>query len=144
VTQTKWPPKNPGRFRFNLLSEYRSSDPHYHHIIAGGLFLLSSIVLAFLITYWVHLGIWPNLHALGWAIASAVFAAYLFGTWLGFSMLESKANDQDVFLKNETLNRAKLIMMMTHHTILYKDGVVYVVPTADINRVASPRHFPFR
>ena len=126
----------------NLVSEYRSADPHYQHIISLWLFIGTSLSQAFLVTRMFHLGAWPDLRALGWATANAVLTAYLFGMWLGFAMLESKTNDQDIVLKNGTLNQAKLVMMMSHHTILYKDGVLYVVPTADVVQVTSPRHLP--
>jgi hypothetical protein len=127
---------------FSLLSEYRSAAPHYMHILFALLFFLTSLALAYSVMRWAHHGRWPNLNALGWLIANAVVTAYLFGTWLGFAMLESRANDQDIVLKNGTLNQAKLVMMMSHHTILYKDGALYVVPTADVVQVTSPRHFP--
>jgi hypothetical protein len=68
----------------NIFGEYRSSDPHYQHIIFGALALFLSATFAFILTRWVHLGTLPDARQLGWALANAMIAAYAFGTWLGY------------------------------------------------------------
>ena len=59
------------------------------------------------------------------------------GMWLGSSVLESRGYNEDIYLKNETISGVKLIMMMSSHTIFYKDQGVYVVPTTDVLRIVS-------
>jgi hypothetical protein len=124
-----------------LFGEYRSPEPQYSHIVFGFITIFLCACVVFTFTRFIHLGTWPNTIQMGWVLAVTMTAAYSFGTWLGFSVLQSKANNQDILLKSETINKAKIVMATSHHTILYKDNVVYVVPTADIVKIVSPRHF---
>jgi hypothetical protein len=64
----------------------------------------------------------------------ALIATVLFGQWLGFSVKETSAFNQDVFLKDQTLSNAKLIIVMSRHTVMLKDDVLFVVPTGDISK----------
>jgi hypothetical protein len=61
----------------------------------------------------------------------------LSGQWLGYSVLDSSLFNRDIYLKNETINDAKLIIIMSRHTVFQKDNLIYVVPTADIDRFRS-------
>jgi hypothetical protein len=64
----------------------------------------------------------------------AILNTICFGQWLGFSVKETSEFNQDVYLKDQTLNNAKLVIVMSRHTVLLKDGVLYVVPTADVTK----------
>jgi hypothetical protein len=55
-----------------------------------------------------------------------------FGQWLGYSVLENAQFDQNVQLKDRMLNGTKLVIVMSRFTVLLKDRLLYVVPTADV------------
>jgi hypothetical protein len=59
------------------------------------------------------------------------------GQWLGESIEETSAFNQDVYLKDQSLNNVKLVIVMSKHTVLLKDKVLYVVPTEDISKFRS-------
>jgi len=42
--------------------------------------------------------------------------------------------NQDVYVKEQQLSNTKLIIVMSRHTVLLKEDVLYVVPTADITK----------
>jgi hypothetical protein len=56
------------------------------------------------------------------------------GQWLGYSVEESSQFDQDVYLKDETIKSAKLVIVLARYTVLLKDRLLYVVPSGDIIR----------
>jgi hypothetical protein len=73
----------------------------------------------------------------GWGACGVTGTAFVLGTWLGYSVLESRTETQDIYLRSETIPGAKLIMVMSHHVIFYKEKNVYVVPTEDVRRIQS-------
>ena len=58
------------------------------------------------------------------------------GQWLGRAVMERSEFNQDIAMrdKDQTLTNAKLIIVMSRHTVLAKDDVLYVVPTSDITK----------
>jgi hypothetical protein len=56
------------------------------------------------------------------------------GRWLGESVEETSNFNQDVYVKDQSLNDVKLVIVMSRHTILLKDKALYVMPTADISK----------
>jgi hypothetical protein len=58
----------------------------------------------------------------------------MIGQWLGESVKETADFNQDVSLKDQTLTNAKLVIVMSRHTVLLKDNMLYVVPTGDISK----------
>jgi len=87
-----------------------------------------------------HFGAWTNAGVWAWACISTIFEAYIFGTWLGYSVLETRGHTYDLYLKDSTINDAKLVLMMSHHTIFYKGKSVYVVQTDAVKEIVSSQH----
>ncbi len=94
-------------------------------IALGIFFILKLVVIA-------KADVWPNAVQVTYMLVLLIIGTACFGKWLAYSVSETSEFDQDVTLKNETLNDTKLILVMSRHTILMKDNVIYVVPTADI------------
>jgi hypothetical protein len=71
-------------------------------------------------------------------ILLVIFAGAI-GQWLGHSVKETSLFNQDITLKDkdQTLANAKLIIVMSRHTVLTKDDVLYVLPTSDITKFQS-------
>jgi hypothetical protein len=70
------------------------------------------------------------------------------GRWLGESVEETADFNQDVYFKEQMLSNVKLVIVMSRHTVLLKDKVLYVVPTGDImefwtaDKNAKPKSIP--
>jgi hypothetical protein len=56
------------------------------------------------------------------------------GRWLGDTVKETASFNQDITIKDQVLNNAKIVIVMSRHTILLKDDVLYAVPTGDITK----------
>jgi hypothetical protein len=121
---------------FNIYAEHRRADPHYFHILLGWGILLTVAFGALMIARMVHLGLIPTAWSFAWGATTIVLVMGSFGTWLGMSVLESNEYS-DVYLKGQTLTKAKLVMMMSHHTILYWEKTVYVVPTTEVIKIVN-------
>jgi hypothetical protein len=122
---------------FVLYAEHLSATPHYNHLLYGLAALASGLAFEVVIVSWFYARQWPNLVQLGWASCSAVAFAFVLGSWLGYTVLESSANNVFVVLKDETMEEAKLIMIMSHHTIFYVERKIVIVPTDDVRRITS-------
>jgi hypothetical protein len=66
------------------------------------------------------------------AMLLIIICTVTLGQWPAYSVSETFEFDQDVKLKNGTINDAKLVIVMSQFTILLKDRVLHVVPTADV------------
>ena len=75
---------------------------------------------------------WPTIGQFSSIAVLAASCALIFGQWLGTTVKETSEFNQDVYLKSETLNNVKLVIVMSRNTILLKDNIFYIVPTADI------------
>jgi hypothetical protein len=103
----------------------------YFHILMGGTVLGLGIVLIMRVMGYVATTTLPNLSQAFFLFLSLSFTTLSLGQWLGYSVQES-AKSQEITLKDKTLDDMKVILVMSRHTILLKDGMLYVVPTADI------------
>lgn len=103
----------------------------YFHILMGVTVLGLSIVLIMQIMGYITTAILPNLSQAFFLFLSLSFTTIGLGQWLGYSVQES-AKGQEIILKDKTLNDMKIILVMSRHTILLKDGMLHVVPTVDI------------
>lgn len=120
-----------------IYGEYNRPDPHYLHFFYGRFCILIVAFGTVMIARMYHFGAWTNAGAWAWASVSAIFGAYIFGTWLGYSVLETSGRTYDLYLKDSTINDAKLVLMMSHHTIFYKDKSVYVVQTDAVKEIVN-------
>ena len=106
----------------------------YLHVLFGAMALALGVTLILVAVDHARVGKWPNAAQAIFAMILIVISTASVGMWLAYSVLETSEFDQDVTLKDGTLSSAKLIIVMSRHTILLKDKVLYVVPTADISQ----------
>jgi hypothetical protein len=59
------------------------------------------------------------------------------GRWLGQSVDELNEFKQDVYFEDQTIANAKLVIVMSRHTVLLKDKVLYVIPTGEITQMRT-------
>jgi hypothetical protein len=109
------------------------SGEGYFHILLGATVLGLGIVLIMQIVGYVATATLPNLTQAFWLLLSLGFTTASLGQWLGYSVQES-AKGQDITLKDKTLSDMKVVIVMSRHTVLLKDNVLYVVPTGDITK----------
>jgi hypothetical protein len=120
-----------------LISEHGVPSPHYYYIFYGTSAIGDGIVLAFIVGSWIYVRQWPSIVQFAWMMVSALAGAYVLGAWLGYSVLDSSIDNVNVTVKSETITDAKLILIMSHHTILYADQKVLVVPTDEVLKIAK-------
>jgi hypothetical protein len=106
----------------------------YFHILFGALALVLGVLFFLLMFVLVKAGKWPDAAQVMFAIVVIITGTVCFGQWLAYSVSETSEFDQDVQFKNGTLTDAKLVIVMTRHTIFQKDSVLYPIPTADIEQ----------
>ena len=100
----------------------------YFHILMGATVLGLAIVLIMQIMGYIATATLPNLSQAFFLFLSLSFATLSLGQWLGYSVQES-AKGQEIALKDKTLNDMKVALVMSRHTILLKDDLLYIVPT---------------
>jgi hypothetical protein len=109
----------------------KKSGEGYFHILMGAMVLGLGIVLIMQIVGYVMTATLPNSTQTFFLILALGIATVSLGQWLGYSLQES-AKGQEITLKDKTLSDMKVVLVMSRHTILLKDDVLYVLPTADI------------
>jgi hypothetical protein len=106
----------------------------YIHIVSGFAVLGSTIALIFVIASYFNAAKPPTATQCVLILLFLVLIAGGLGRWLGQSIDETSGFIQDVSMKDQTFTDVKVVMVMSRHTILLKDGVLFVVPTADITQ----------
>jgi hypothetical protein len=104
----------------------------YFHILMGMTVLGLGIVLIMQVMGYIATATLPNASQAFFLFLFLGFATLSLGQWLGYSVQES-AKGQEITLKDKTLTDMKIVLVMSRHTILFKDDMLYVVPTADIS-----------
>jgi hypothetical protein len=67
---------------------------------------------------------------------AAVFILYLFGQTFGYYTRDMDGFKHEVILKGVEMKDVGVVMITSHHTVLYSDkGDVIVVPSADVNQI---------
>jgi hypothetical protein len=118
------------------LWDAKLSGEGYFHILLGATVLGLGIVLIMQIVGYVATVTLPNLTQAFWLLLSLGFTTVSLGQWLGYSVQES-SKCQDITLKDKTLSDMKVVIVMSRYTVLFKDNVLYVVPTGDITKFQS-------
>jgi hypothetical protein len=124
------------------------SGQGYFHILSGVVVFGSAVTLILIVASHVEAHTLPTAVQCMFMLLLLVTTAAGLGRWLGESAQEAANFNQDVYLKNQLLNNVKLVIVMSRHTVLLKDGVLYVMPTGDITRFrtadkdAKPRFVP--
>lgn len=91
---------------------------------------------ALVIGWHIKHGVLLSLAQISWLSFLAIFGSFMFGVLLGYHVLRS-IEVQDVYLKDQTITDAKIVMVMSHHTIVYKEKKVYVVRTEDVTKIVG-------
>jgi hypothetical protein len=84
--------------------------------------------------------LWPNLATKTWlqqaqAVVSVIIFVFFFGRLFGLNVRDVSGIRQDVYTSGETLTDQKIVILLSHHSIFYKDGIVTVVQSADIKKI---------
>jgi hypothetical protein len=109
----------------------RKTGEGYWHILMGAMVLGLGIMFIMQIMGYVTTATLPNRTQAFFLILALCFSTVSLGQWLGYSVQES-AKGQEITLKDKTLSDMKVVLVMSRHTILLKDDMLYVLPTADI------------
>jgi hypothetical protein len=106
----------------------------YFHIISGTTAFGAAVVLILLIASYVEARITLTLAQYLSVLILLLICAAALGRWLGETVRETADFTQDVYVKDQTLNDVKLIIVMSRHTVLLKENILYTVPTGDITK----------
>jgi len=75
-------------------------------------------------------------------LAYFVAAIYIFGSTLGYYVRDVGDYRQAVTLKDATLEDVQVIMITSHHIVLYSNEQTITVPSADVIKIVSKRAKP--
>ena len=119
-----------------LYEDYHSPEPHYElHI------WLHLAILALTNLWLVPMNVtrdFPDLNAkqVAWIAFLIVSNVSALGTAFGYYTRDTDGFRHDVFLKDKELRDVGLVMLTSHHVVLYtKDKTVVVVPASDVTRL---------
>lgn len=124
------------------------SGQAYFHIITGFLAFGTPLVVIYIIASHVEGRTQPTGIQWLFILLLIIGGAGTLGRWLGETVQETSDFNQDVYIKDQTLNGVKVVIVMSRHTVLLKDKVLYVVPTGDITKFqtadknAKPKSVP--
>jgi hypothetical protein len=119
---------------FQIYGEHVGPNPHYFHIGAGWAAIFGAIILVPVIASHFKAGVWPTIPQSIGMLFGAISATAAFGNWVALTVAESSEIAQDVMTKDQTYSGVKVVIVMSRHTVLLKDGDLLVVPTADITQ----------
>jgi hypothetical protein len=119
-----------------LYMDHHSTEPHYAMHIWLHLAILAVIGL-----WLVPMNVtrdFPDLNAkqVAWIIFLVVSNVSTLGTAFGYYSRDSEGFGHDVFLKDEELHDVGLVMLTSHHVVLYtKEQTVIIVPAEEVKRL---------
>ena len=119
---------------FQIYGEHAGPNPHYFHLGAGWAAIFSAVVLVPVIASHFKVGTWPTIPQSFGILFGAITATAALGNWVALTVAESSEIAQDVVTKDETHSGVRVVIVMSRHTVLLKDGNLLVVPTADITQ----------
>jgi hypothetical protein len=116
----------------------------YFHILFAALALGLAFALVLVVANIVEARKLPTAGQCFRMLMLLVIFAGSVGQWLGHTVSETSEFSQDIALKDKDpmLTNAKLIIVMSRHTVLTKDGALYVLPTSDITKFQKPAKQP--
>jgi hypothetical protein len=130
---------------FNIWAAIHRGEGYFPSgVVAFGV----AVTLIFIIASYIEARTLPNAVQFMFVMLLLVTCAASLGHWLGQSVKETADFNQDVAIKDQTLTNVRLVMVMSRHTVLLKDGVLYAVPTGDITKFrtadknAKPKFIP--
>jgi hypothetical protein len=109
----------------------------YFHILSGVTLAGGVVLMIFAGLSHVQARTWPNsIQAASLAIL-VVILAFGLGKWMADLVLDTTVFDLNVTIKEQVINDAKLVIVLSRYTVLLKDNELRVVPTADIGEFHS-------
>jgi hypothetical protein len=69
-------------------------------------------------------------------IGGMLIFVVVLGKTFGLYVKDISKNQQDVYTNGETLTDQKIIILLSHHSIFYKNGIVTVLQSSDIKKIA--------
>jgi hypothetical protein len=117
----------------SIFAEYSSPDPHYQRFVFAGMSITSLVGLAIFISVPASFPRWPGPLEAAWIFAFGILVPFSLGQCLGYYILEERGLGYDIYMKNETLAGARIVMATSHHMIVYSNKIIYIVPTNDVN-----------
>ena len=136
-----------GYVGFDVYTEIKNGNA-VSHVINGAVLVLLAVLLVLIVADELAGGDWPSVRQVMFLLFIASIDTVFFGQWLAHSVRETSYFNQDVSIKGETMSDVKVVIVMSRHTVLLKDDVLYVVPTADISKFrgvdkkAKPKFIP--
>jgi hypothetical protein len=109
----------------------------YFHIIAAALLVGGVLVLLHVVRSHLRSNIWPAAIRTMSLVILIVSVTFEGGRWLADIVLETNAFVENVQIKNQTLNDAKLVIVMSRFTVFLKDDVIHIYPTADVTELQT-------
>jgi hypothetical protein len=119
-----------------LYTDYHSPEPHYAMHIWAHLAIFAVIGL-----WLVPMNVirdFPDLNAkqVAWIIFVIVSNVSTLGTAFGYYTRDTEGFVHDVFLRDAELHDVGLVMITSHHVVLYtKEQTVIVVPAGDVTKI---------
>jgi hypothetical protein len=115
----------------------------FFHVVYAALTLSLAVTLVVIVAKQVEARELPTAGQCFAVLLLLVIFAGCLGQWLGQVVKETSAFNQDIALKDkdQTLTNAKLIIVMSRHTVLAKDDALYVLPTSDITKFQRAAKF---
>jgi hypothetical protein len=124
-----------------LYEDYRSPEPHYALHIWVHLAVLAIIGLVTILLSAVRNFQQFDASRAALVVLLVVTNVSIVGTAFGYYTRDTQGFNHDVFLKNEELRSVGVVMLTSHHVVLYtKDHTVIVVPASDVAKLE--RHKP--
>lgn len=121
-----------------LYVDYKFAEPHY----ALHIYFHLSILLLALLAYWtINLGkSFPNINFsdLTYYVFLCIVTISIFGRTFAYYVRDSEGFRHNVTIKNEEIPNLGVIMLTSHHAVLYSDQVI-VVPMSDVSTIVSIR-----
>ena len=124
-----------------LYDDYRSPEPHY--ALHVWLHMAVLAVAALVVIMMNAIRDFERLDASRVALLIFLIVGNVstIGTAFGYYTRDTEGFNHDVFLKNEQLHSVGVVMLTSHHVVLYtKDHTVIVVPASDVLKLE--RHKP--
>jgi hypothetical protein len=109
-----------------------SGHTGYFHVVSGALVLGGVTFIALRIIRHIQLKERPTMAQASSYVFISLLTTGMCGQWAAYSVLESSRFDQNIRGKDWTFDAAKVVIVMSRFTVLLKDQILYVVPTADI------------
>jgi hypothetical protein len=123
-----------------LYAGYHSTEPHYELYLFLHLAILALIALFVLPMNMAK--DFPNFtpHQVAWLLFVLVGNVSTLGTAFGYYTRDTSGFSHDIFLKKGELHEVGLVMLTSHHVVLYtKQKTVIVIPSDDVMRMEAKK-----